>query len=95
MNTIRKAEFIDRVYTQVGNDMTKRDVTMVVETVFEEVAKILAEKERFVYPGLGTFETKERKARMARNPRTGESVEVPAKTVAVFKPSGALKDLVN
>jgi len=45
--------------------------------------------------GFGSFRTRQRKARMGRNPKTGEKVEVPAKKIPFFKPSKELKDFVN
>lgn len=62
-----------------------------VRLVFSAVADVLLKAGRVEIDGFGTFELHTRKARRARNPRTGEPIEVPAKVTVKFKPTGALK----
>jgi nucleoid DNA-binding protein len=64
----------------------------VVRQVFETVTDVLLREGRVEIRGFGTFELVRRKARKARNPRTGSHVDVPATTVVRFKPSRLLKD---
>lgn len=63
----------------------------VTHGVFENVAEILLQRGRVEVRGFGTFELVRRKARRARNPRTGERIEIPARTAVRFSPSPALK----
>jgi len=72
-----------------------RDVENIVGAIFDEITDALAEGNRVELRGFGAFSTREREARKGRNPRTGESVEVPGKRVPYFKPGKALKDLIN
>ena len=63
--------------------------------VIEAMAAALAAGEVIELRGLGTFEPRERKARVMRNPRTGSSVNVPDRLVVFFRPSGKLKEALN
>ena len=72
-------------------EMTKKDAEKVVNAVFETVSETLANGEKVQVVGFGTFETKERAARTAKNPRTRETVTVPATRVPAFKAGQALK----
>ena len=58
------------------------------------IGDTLASEGRISLTGLGTFNTKKREARVGRNPRTGESLDIPAKTVVTFRPAPALSSLV-
>jgi DNA-binding protein HU-beta len=71
----------------------KAAVNEVLEDFIKLVTESLAQKEQVKITGIGTFYATERQARKARNPKTGESVDVPAKTVIKFKPSKLLKNL--
>lgn len=62
-----------------------------VARVFEQVADVLFKSGRAEIDGFGTFELLKRKARRARNPRTGDPIDLPAKVVVKFKPARALK----
>jgi nucleoid DNA-binding protein len=62
-----------------------------VRRAFEAVAAVLLKKGRVEIDGFGAFELQKRKARRARNPRTGERIDLPAKVVVKFKPASALK----
>ena len=87
---MQKREFIDRISAKTG--LMKKDSERIMDALFETLQEILSEGGRLMVNGFGTFETKERAARVGHNPRTGEAVEIPAATVPVFKPSQALKD---
>jgi len=73
----------------------QRDVERIVNTVFEEITNALAKGERVELRGFGAFSVKKRDARVGRNPRTGESVSVDAKTVPFFKTGKLLRDRLN
>lgn len=76
-------------------DLTQKDVGMVLDAFVAEITATLKRKDKLQLIGLGTFETKERKARTGRNVKTGETIEIPEKNVPVFKAGKALKDAVK
>ena len=73
----------------------QRDVERIVNTVFEEITSAMARGERVELRGFGAFSVKKREARIGRNPRTGDSVEVEAKNVPFFKSGKLLRDRLN
>jgi len=88
-----KADIVERISATTG--LTKKDTAMVVNRFFEVVTEALAQGNNIEIRGFGSFKVKNRRARKARNPRTGEAVEVPARWVPTFKPSKELKDLIS
>ena len=74
--------------------MTKKDTERAVNAALDIITAALVRGEKVQLSGFGVFEVKHREARVARNPRTKESVEVPATDVPMFKASNALKDVV-
>ena len=74
--------------------MTKKDTERVLNAALDAITAALEKGEKVQLSGFGTFEIKEREARVGRNPHTKESVEIPATTVPVFKASKVLKDTV-
>jgi integration host factor subunit beta len=76
-------------------DLRPEEVEQVVDIFFEEIAQRLAEGGRVELRGFGTFSTRERDARVGRNPRTGETVDVPAKRVPYFKPGKEIRERLN
>ena len=76
-------------------DLRPEEVEQVVDVFFEEITQRLAEGGRVELRGFGTFSTRERDARTGRNPRTGDSVEVPAKRVPYFKPGKEMRERLN
>jgi integration host factor subunit beta len=88
-----KADLIDDVSRAV--EMSRKDSEVIVETIFESIVKSLRTGDKIEIRGFGSFRTRQRKARIGRNPKTGARVDVPAKKIPFFKPSKELKDLVN
>lgn len=76
-------------------DLRASDVERAVDTFFDEIAGRLAEGGRVELRGFGAFSTRERDARKGRNPRTGESVDVPGKRVPYFKPGKEMRARLN
>ena len=72
--------------------MTKKDAEKAVNAVFQSIEEALAKGEKVQLVGFGTFETKERAARVGRNPRTGDEIAIPATKVPGFKAGKALKN---
>jgi integration host factor subunit beta len=73
----------------------QRDIERIVATVFEEIAAALARGDRVELRGFGAFSVKQRPARIGRNPRTGESVQVAEKFVPFFKTGKELRERLN
>lgn len=88
-----KADLVEKV-TSLG-DLTRKDGEIIVDTLFESVIAALKADDKVEIRGFGSFRTRQRRARVGRNPKTGERVEVPPKKIPFFKPSKELKDLVN
>ena len=76
-------------------DLAMRDIEAIVTTFFDEIAKRLATGGRVELRGFGAFSTRARDARVGRNPRTGEVVEVDAKRVPYFKPGKEMRERLN
>ena len=88
-----KADLIEEVSRVV--EMTRKDSEVIVEAIFDSIVRSLRGGDKIEIRGFGSFRTRERQARIGRNPKTGERVDVPAKRIPFFKPSKELKDLVN
>ena len=88
-----KADLVERIAAKV--DLSKKDSEVVVNTVFRCIIEALAQDDKVELRGFGSFRTRERRPRIGRNPKTGESVNVPQKRVPFFKPGKNLKKLVN
>jgi len=88
-----KAEFVESLASSLGQ--TKSEGERALEAVVEVIKKALERGEKIDLRGLGIFKVRESKARMARNPRTGEPIAIPAKKAAIFKPGKELSALLN
>lgn len=88
-----KADLVDEVAATA--DLTKKDSEVVVSTFFDAIIDSLSKGDKVELRGFGTFKLRRRKARVGRNPRTGERVDVPAKVVPFFKPGKELREMVN
>lgn len=89
---MNKQELINKIADEM--DLTKGYAEQAYNVVVGSISEALADGEDVSLPGLGKFKVKERPARTSRNPKTGESVAVPAKTVVKFTPAKALKEAV-
>ncbi len=90
---MNKNEFIDRV-ADLSN-MSKADATRAVDAVFDAITSALKKGDDVRLVGFGTFSASKRKAREGRNPRTGETIQIPASTQPKFAPGKGLKDALN
>lgn len=88
-----KADLVEQVSRSVK--LTKKDVAAIVDILLEEISVALAAGQHIEIRGFGSFKVKKRKQRLARNPRTGASVQVPEKQVPFFKASRELRALVE
>ena len=75
--------------------MTKKDTEKALNAAFDVIASALSKGEKVQVSGFGIFEVKEREARMGRNPRTGEAMEIAASRTPTFKASKTLKDALD
>jgi integration host factor subunit beta len=93
-----KADLVERVTESIartaGPMISKKDCARVVDAFLDAVKEALKNQHNIEVRGFGTFKIRRRKTRMARNPRTGDPVEVAARPVPVFKPSKELRALV-
>ena len=90
---MNKAELIDAVATRLGH--SKRDVTDIVDAFIEETKKAVVRGEKVAVSGFGVFESQARKARLGRNPRTGETVKIKATKLPKFRPGAEFKAVVS
>ena len=89
-----KSELIQQI-AEENPHLYQRDVERIVSVIFEEITSALARGDRVELRGFGAFSVKARDARVGRNPRTGESVPVPAKKVPFFKAGKELRERMN
>lgn len=88
-----KAELVELIAQETG--VSKKDTGIVVNLIMENIGRALVAGDKVEVRGFGSFKVKSRNARQARNPRTGDSVAVPAKRVPYFKASNELKARLN
>ena len=90
---MNKADLVDQVAARTGQ--TKVAVTAAIEAAMDVIIETVAESESVTLSGFGTFEPRARKARTGRNPRTGDAVPIPPRTVPSFRPGNSFKDAVE
>ena len=90
---MNKTELVAAVAENAG--LTKKDAERIINASIDAITAALAKGEKVQISGFGTFETKEREARIGRNPHTKEEIRIPATRVPSFKASKALKDIVT
>ena len=89
---MNKTELIAAVAESAG--LSKKDTERVVNAALDTITTALCKGEKVQISGFGTFEVKDREARVGRNPHTKEAIELPATKVPGFKASKTLKDTV-
>jgi DNA-binding protein HU-beta len=90
---MNKAELIEAV--SKVTEMTKADTERALDAFIDVVSKNIKKKDGVKLVGFGTFAVSARKARVGRNPQTGEEIQIPARKVPVFRPGKELKDTVR
>ena len=88
-----KADLIEEVSRVV--EIPRREAEFVVETILRSMVKALREDDKVEIRGFGSFGTRQRPGRIGRNPQSGQAVEGPAKTIAFFKTSKEVRELIN
>lgn len=89
---MNKTELIAAVAEKTG--LTKKDAERVINATVETITSSLVKGDKVQVSGFGIFEVKAREARVGRNPRTKETIQIPATRLPAFKASKALKDAV-
>ena len=89
---MNKTELIAIAAENAG--LTKKDTERVLNAAIDAITQAMVKGEKVQLSGFGTFETKDREARVGRNPHTKEAIEIPATRVPSFKASKALKDTI-
>ena len=95
MNKVQLAEKLHELHVQKGMDTSKKHAEEVVDFVFDTITKTLTKGEEVSIAGFGIFLVKRSNARTARNPKTGEIVQVPAMNKPKFRAGKALKEAVK
>jgi len=88
-----KSELIEKMAQRL--DITKKEAEKVVNTLLEAIIDAIKREEKVEFRGFGCFRVKRKKARIGRNPRTGEEINVPPKRVAYFKAGKELREAIN
>ena len=89
-----RSELVQKIADE-NPHLYQKDVERIVGTIFDEIINAMAAGDRVELRGFGAFSVKKRKARLGRNPRTGEAVDVEEKHVAFFKTGKLLRDRLN
>jgi len=88
-----KADIAEKIYTTTG--LSKKDSVAMLEAIFSIMKSTLESSVKIKVAGFGNFEVKQKKDRVGRNPQTGESITIEARSVLTFKPSMVLRQAVN
>jgi len=89
-----KSELVEKVARQVKN-FSKRDVEIICDIIFNSMTDTLKAGDKVEIRGFGSFKVKERKPRQGRNPKTGDSIDIPFKKVPFFKAGKELRERVD
>ena len=89
-----KSELIQRL-CDLHPNILRKDITSIINIIFDEISDALSKAEKYEIRGYGKFKVKLRKARIARNPKTGEKVTIPEKKIPSFKMSKNMKLKLN
>jgi nucleoid DNA-binding protein len=90
---MNKSQLIDAIADKTK--LTKKDIRDVIEAFMDVVMDTVNKGDSVTLTGFGTFKSMHRKARTGRNPQTGESIQIPARNVPVFRPGKSFKELVK
>jgi len=93
MGNVTKKDIVDEIAARTG--LTQVDTKIIVECFLDAIAKSLSDGKNIEIRGFGRFKVKEKKARTARNPRTGEMVQIEAGRKPIFEASKELKVVLN
>lgn len=90
---MNKTQMVDQIASKTG--LTKKAVSDVLEAFMDAAMSTVKKGDSVTFTGFGTFKPSKRQARTGRNPQTGASINIPARTVPVFKAGKAFKEMVK
>ncbi len=92
-----KADLVEAVHSQLegSSNASKRDSSELVELVFDTMKETLGTEGKVKISGFGNFAVRQKRARVGRNPQTGQEITIPPRRVLTFKPSQVLKTTLN
>ncbi len=88
-----KAELVDKVADKVN--LTKKQTEIIVNILFNSITEALSDGDKVELRGFGSFRIRDRNPREGRNPKTGDTVHIPAKKVPFFKAGKELREMVD
>ena len=88
-----KVDIVENIYEKVG--FSKKEVTKIVEFIFDIIKENLQREEKIKISGFGNFVIRKKRARRGRNPQTGSDIEISARRILTFKPSQVMKGSLN
>ena len=88
-----KIDIVDKICEKVG--FSNKEVTKIVETVFDIIKETLQREDKILVSGFGNFVIRNKRARRGRNPQTGGDIEITSRRILTFKPSAVLKASLN
>ena len=91
---MNKSDLIEKIVS-LNPDVYQKDIVKVVDIFFGTLTKAIVKKDRIELRGFGTFDVKNREARIARNPKNGSIVAVPSKKVPFFRMGKGMKERIN
>ena len=91
--TVTRADLIDAVYKEIG--LSRTESSVIIESILDHIIAALEKGESVKLSGFGTFDVRDKKSRMGRNPKTGREVPITSRRVLGFRPSNILKQRVN
>ena len=91
---LTKSDLVAKIVS-LNSNIYQKDVIKIVDTFFNTISKAISKKDRVELRGFGSFDVKEREARIARNPKTGSVVAVQAKTIPFFRMGKGIKERIN
>lgn len=92
---MNRSEIVSIIADEHKDELTKKSIELTLDALFANVQDALANGEKVVLSGFGTFEVRTRKARTGRNPRTDEPISIPAQRTPAFRAGRALKEAVR
>jgi len=91
---LKKSNLVDKIVL-LNPDVYQKDITEIVDIFFGTISKALIKNDRVELRGFGTFDVKNREARIARNPKNGSIVAVPKKKIPFFRMGKGMKERIN
>lgn len=90
---MNKGELVNTISKKTG--LTKKEIDIVLTTTLETIVEVVSSGEKMTFVGFGSFEARERKEKIGRNPRTGEKICIPASRIPTFSVGKFFKEKVN